>query len=473
MRKFILFSILICISSFSFAKKIQAFLAYSTFNSINEGGYIESYLAISANSINYIKTNSGKYQGSVEITLSFKKDSIVKSFKKYNLLSPEIADSSAKSNELFFNLIDQQRISLPDGAYTMEIKIVDNNNLKSEIKNSQIIKIDFPKEKVSVSDIELVDSYKPTTNINIYSKNGYDLNPYVFNYFPEDKDKLIFYSEIYNTDKIIGINQFYLLSCYIQSYETNKKMSDFIINKRQATAPVNVVLNELSLKNLTTGNYNLVVEVRDKNNELVSSNKVFFQRNNPAKQVNYQDISALGIQNTFVEKYNNADSLFQCVRYLRPISTMMEKNFYEANFSKKEHDLRLMQQYFLTFWESRNSTNPEKAWLDYLQEVMKVNANYSTRTRKGYDTDRGRVYLQYGQPNSIFESPNSVGVGRYEIWHYAKVKTQSNRSFVFVEYDLVSNYFELIHSDVIGELSSPQGADILKNQENSSPGFQR
>jgi GWxTD domain-containing protein len=42
--------------------------------------------------------------------------------------------------------------------------------------------------------------------------------------------------------------------------------------------------------------------------------------------------------------------------------------------------------------------------MKYLEQVKKVNASYGNNLNMGYDTERGRVYLQYGPPNAIADS---------------------------------------------------------------------
>jgi GWxTD domain-containing protein len=128
----------------------------------------------------------------------------------------------------------------------------------------------------------------------------------------------------------------------------------------------------------------------------------------------------------------------------------MEKSYIDNNI--KTADLSLLQRYFLNFWLQRSESAPESAWIEYYKQVIKVNANFGTRIRKGYETDRGRVYLMYGEPNTITEVPHEPAAYPYEIWHYYKVMNQSNRKFIFCNFDLVTNDYELIHSDAIGEI---------------------
>jgi len=140
----------------------------------------------------------------------------------------------------------------------------------------------------------------------------------------------------------------------------------------------------------------------------------------------------------------------------------MEILFIDQNL--KTADLKLLQQFFLSFWEQRNPTYPSSAWLAYKLEVQKVQNSFGTKFRKGYDTDRGRVYLEYGPPNvrsTAYTEPNTYP---YEIWHYYTLKSQRNKKFVFYTEDLVTNDFSLLHSDATGEVSYPQWQVFLRNK---------
>jgi GWxTD domain-containing protein len=428
------------------AKKLQAFMSYSTFNSPTDGPYIETYLTILGNSAVFVKNANNKYQGTIEITLIFSQDNVVKQFKKVNLLSPEVEDTNAVD----FSFIDQQRFTLPNGEYQVDIQIKDLNDAAEPFKANETIEINYLKDNISVSGIELVESYTKTETPSVLTKSGYDIVPYNLTFYPEGINKITFYSEIYNTDRVLGTDEKYLLSAYIEVYETGQMYGELMKIKKETSKPVNVLLGEFDITNLPTGNYNLTIEVRDKTNKLVAFNKLFFERNHPSMQVEMADLSSISIENTFVNRYNNADTLGDYVKSLYPISSESERQF--ARNLLKRHEIKSMQQYFYNFWITRNSKNPEGAWLLYNIEVAKVNAAYSTKIKRGYESDRGRVYLQYGPPNSMIQSLNEPSAYPYEIWHYYSIGTQKNKKFVFYNPDMVTNDFILIHSDAAGEL---------------------
>jgi GWxTD domain-containing protein len=461
-RIYILFG-LFALISFAYSKNMQAYLSHATFYSPKDGPYIETYLSVVGRTVKFISVADNKYQATVEITTVFKQNDIVKGFKKIDLKSPEIDDTS----KIDFTFLDQQRFQLPNGDYNMEIQIVDMNKpIAVPFKTFESISINFPAGKVSVSGIELVESYKPSVSSNAISKNGYDLVPFTLNFYPETINNLSFYAEVYNTDSLFKSEDKFLVNYYIESSETNKIISDYFRFKKETPKNVIVEFNEFDISKLPSGNYNLVVEVKDKDNKQVAVNTLYFQRSNPSVHFNVQDIATLDVSNTFAGKITDIDTLRDDIKSTYPISTQIEKLFAESNL--KSSDLKTLQQFFLNFWMTRNEQDPEKAWAKYSIEVKKVNHAYSTMIRKGYETDRGRVYLQYGPPNSInsiVSDPNSYP---YEIWHYYTLGNQRNKKFVFYEPDLVTNDYELIQSDAIGEVNNPAWQLELNKRSDST-----
>jgi len=366
--------------------------------------------------------------------------------------------------EVHFNFIDQQRFLVAEGTYDVEIVIDDVNDNAIPFKGYETIEMSFPKDQVSISGIELIDTYKKTDSVNILTKNGYELMPYIIYYYPEKVGKLTFYAEIYNTDKILGADEKFLLSSYIEVNENNNLYQEFIKVKKETARPVVVVMSEFDLSQLPTGDYNLVIEVRDNLNIQKAVRKLYFERDNSKVVAQSQVYEKAVTQHTFVEMFTNKDTLASYIRCLNPISSESERLF--AKNQLNHNDLSSMQKYFLTFWEDRNAENPGKAWADYYLEVQKVNNDFGTEIKKGYETDRGRVYLQYGPPNSISKNYYEPSAYPYEIWHYYSLKTQKNKKFVFYDTDLATNDFVLIHSDAIGEISDYRWQQRIYSRNN-------
>jgi GWxTD domain-containing protein len=440
------------------ARNLWAFLTYATFNS-PEGPYVETYLSIAGNSVKFVQKDNGKFQATVNILMTFKQNNEIKAFKKYELNSSEITDTTQTN----FHFVDQQRIPIANGIYDFEIQLADKNKSATAMPYNQSMTIDFPKDKSSFSSIELIKSYSKSSTPTALTKSGFDLVPYTYTFFPENESKMTFYCELYNMDKVMDANQKFLLSYYLESFESNLKLADYARTKKESPKGVNVLLTEISIDNLASGNYNLVVEVRNQQNELVTSNKLFFQRMNPKAKMTMNDIASTEIANTFAEKINNADSLREFINSTYPIATGFEKSFIRE--SLKKADLPTMQRFLYGMWLQRDANNPEMAWKFYKEQVYKVQVNFGTPVKKGYQTDRGRVYLQYGPPNTRSTQYSEPSNYPYEIWQYYTLNNnQRNRKFVFYSPDMVTSDFILLHSDATGEINNQRWKIDLRNR---------
>lgn len=460
-----LLTLLTLLLSFSAqAQNLQALFSYKTYYSPENGPYVETYLSVNARSVVFAGNASGKLQGAIEVSFVYSDASGVKHSDKYNLLSPEVADTS----NINFSFLDQQRVQLPNGTYKLELTITDKNVPEKPYRISQNFKLEYYNNILAISDVQLIDSYKKTSEPSIISKSGFDLIPYVDNFYPQSMNTLRFYAEIYNTDRVFGESS-YLINYFVESSETKRVIENLRGFSRQSAGKVNVVLAEIPISELPSGNYNLVVEARNRENELLAQNSVFFQRSNAARMTVSDDYRQRDVTNTFASYITNTDTLTDYINSMYPISGQLEMMF--LNNQLKLADLKLMQQFFYDFWVKRNPINPEKAWQDYRAEVIKVNKDFGNQVRKGYATERGRVYLKYGPPNTISRSYNEPSAYPYEVWHYYKLDNQSNRKFVFYNPDLISNDFVLLHSDAQGEPNNTQWQMMLYKRDTPTRSF--
>lgn len=442
MKKLVaLFLLFIVVSGIGFSQKIKANFSYSTFSSPTNETYLETYLNFNGNSLKYVKTND-KWQATVEITYIFKQGDTIIDFKKYNLQSPEYSDSlNARSN--FF---DQQRIPLSVGKYDFEITLKDLNSIENAFSTIQELEIDYKENVIQLSDITLIESFKKTEIKNILTKSGYDLMPYTSDFYPQEFEKLLFYVEVYNTDKVLEKDEAFLINYFIESFESKQIVGNYRSFKRENPKPVNVVMTSFDIQKLPSGNYNLVVELKNKNNQTITLKKVFFQRSNAnANELLVSD----DYINSFVTTMNQND-LEYYIKSIAPISSQIELNFAKNQLSAK--DLELMKQYFYNFWLTRNATNPEDEWKKYKELVKITDQLFATSIKKGYETDRGRIYLKHGKPNTLSEIKNETSSYPYEIWHYYGIEGRSNVKFIFYNPDIISNDYPLLHSTLPGEI---------------------
>lgn len=108
------------------------------------------------------------------------------------------------------------------------------------------------------------------------------------------------------------------------------------------------------------------------------------------------------------------DSIFDAFRYFR---TKREESRYA------ELDLSGKRRFLWAFIKRRDldPSTPESEFFEiFKQRFTHVNDQYGSRggLLPGWKTDRGRIYLRYGEPDEIVYRPFVGGAEPYEIWQY-------------------------------------------------------
>lgn len=427
-------------------KDISPYFSFATFYSPTDGPYVETYLTILGHSVYFAQNPNNKYQAAIELTIVISKDDNVVDFTKINIKSPEVEDTL----NINFSLIDVQRFLLANGNYDIEVIIKDLNSPFKEFVIDESLRVEFKEDQINLSGIQLIEKVEPTKEKNMLTKSGLDLYPLPLNFFPSGINTVRFYSEIYNTEKNLGVDESFLLLTKIEQLETRRVVFELQRAKREKARSVVNFIQEYDISMLPSGNYMLVVEVRDKNNNLVAENSLFFQRSKPSADV--LDFNTLAYQNSFVTSLTSIDSIIPFIKILKPISSPIERTYIDSELYLKE--LTELQQFLYSFWAARDAIDPYQKFVNYNIEVAKVEVAFGTKIKRGYETDRGRVYLQYGPPNSRIVSESEPNSYPYEIWHFYTLNNQRNRRFVFFNRSFATNEWELLHSDAIGEIQN-------------------
>lgn len=455
--------------------QLQAHFGVNAFTTPGNSPYLETYLTFVGNSLTAKVAGRGQLQSSVLVLLTIYKDSTIVKANKYIVNGPLFSDSAYTSP----SFIDLQRYPLPSGNYSVQMEITDKYARNAQpLRFRESVTIQFDDHQLQSSGIGLLESFYKTRTPNILSRNGVDMVPYCVNYFPEKMNELSFYLETYHTDTAFGAKRPFLYYYYIENSQTYQQLSAFGSFKKQETAPVNPLLAKLDIRKLGTGNYNLVVEVKDENNITHLQKKAFFQRLNKNVELDGRDVALEGGNSLddYFGNCNNIDTLKMFVECLWPIADGVDKERTINQSIKKDPDV--MKKFVVDFWQRRaaDTANPVVMWKRYWGRVQEVNAMFRCGKQKGYFSERGRVYLQYGRPDKRTEQPYEPNTYPYEIWQYYRLTDQSNsqfftnRRFVFVNHNIGDNCHVLVHSDVRGEIYNDRWRFEVTRRNNNGMG---
>ncbi len=460
MKNFFLFCLLF--TSFQ-GYCFEAQVSTAVFHNKLVGSYVEIYTWIPSWQLSSKVQKDSTYKSQVEVLLLLKKDSSNVIADKFILNSRSMKNAGDNA----FCLIDLKRYNLLPGKYKLQIHFNDVNTSNEEANFfGEDIIILADSSAVFFSDIELIDTFYTNTSVSAYTKNNIELKPKVIEFYGNENNSLCFYTELYNINKlIVGEDKFLLRTSIIN--QSGEEVPGFTTAKKMNPAEVVPLLQTINISKLLTGNYFLKVVAVERNNIEIAKQTIFFQRLN----VNIKDTLT-------INTYNNASNFGKgfldtaSITYLQfsvasitPISTYKEISYIEI--LAKSKDSLLIKEYLSRFWRGVDPLSPEFAWKKYEEQVLWVEREYSSPIEHGFNTARGRVYLQYGVPNEKSRNNNSGGYN-YEIWQYYKLPDgQSKIIFVFYNPTLTNNGMELLHSNARGELQNFNWKEKIGGASNS------
>jgi GWxTD domain-containing protein len=98
--------------------------------------------------------------------------------------------------------------------------------------------------------------------------------------------------------------------------------------------------------------------------------------------------------------------------------------------SAATHDERIAR--FQAFWDKRDptpGTRRNERMEEYYFRVSSANERYGRLNFRGWDTDRGEVFIRFGEPDFVETHTFNYAADPYEVWYYNRI----GRRFIFVD----------------------------------------
>ncbi|MFN5418483.1 MAG: GWxTD domain-containing protein [Flavobacteriia bacterium] len=441
---------------------LKAFLDHKTFYSPSIGNYVEVHLQFVAYSINFKaidSLNKSNLQGELAIQYLFKQNNELIKSDAYRLQSPIMRDS------IIEDFYDVKRIPLKPGTYQLELNISDLNGKGDAITALQEIVVEDLSNAIQISSLETAETIFESQSESDFSKSGYEIIPRISNYYAAQANNIPVYLELYapklanNEKTILGLKQ------TIKDQKTLSEIESFTRFSKVEYSEIQPIIRLIDITKLYTGEYFLEYSLLDKENKEVAKKTYYFERFNDKE---YESISTENIVlDPNFQKSITDDSLDYYISSLIPISKPAEIKNIISLLKTKDKDL--YRKYIQSYWtNTTNGANVYEKWVNYKTQVMMVERLYATNFSSGHETDRGRVFLQYGPPSSVTTRETSPSEYPYEIWRYDKIMNMSNKRFVFYNPNLVNNTYSLLHSDMRGELQNYRWQQQLSKRNSSN-----
>lgn len=419
---------------------------FAQFQYDSTNNYLEIYYAFYPADFKTIKEDGQtviKAKMTIQIQNSTTDELVVN--KDWKLTQPMKDTADYKNGKSLLGVVG---FNLKTGSYSIDISIEDilNQNARKEFTENINI-IPFSRRNFAISDIELATRIiNENANKNsIFYKNTLEVFPNPSIVYSDKSPVLFYYSEIYNLQNISAAKVILERKLYDSKnnlvYENSKEV--------QANKTSIVEVGIVSLKKFPTDTYTFVIKLIDsKSKQSTTSSKKFYFVNpgiavakNSNKNPNYIN-SEFGVM-----ELEECDDLFEKSKFIA------EK--FEIDEYKKLDSIDKKREFLFNFWKKRDEspeTQSNEFKKIYLSRVEISNSKYKFLSTSGFKTDRGRVYILYGEPDEIDRFPNETDTKPYEIWAYNDI--EGGVIFIFGDFSGYGNY-ELIHSTKRGEIQDP------------------
>ncbi len=443
MKKFLLtFSFLSCLTVV-FPQKISFEFDYAQFGYDSLSNYVEFYYSFNQLGLTYVDTDTTDFvQGLLQIEIN---DSVTSNniISKHWIISNEITDSA----NLDRSLIGMVGFVIDKGSYIVNVTGSDANNpLNKKTINEKIFVEPFLSLNSALSDVQLASNIVPNSEntSSIFYKNTFEVTPLPASVGGEMQPVMFYYTELYNLK--------------VGPPGTEMRLDEMIINSRgqlvsskskriNKSVDTRVEVGIVKAYKLPTDTYTLLLNLIDSVASYgVSSSKRFFVYNPSVVQTDtFQTTVSPVLSTTFgAMSEEEIDDLFEKSKYVATVPEMDKYKALSTEDAKRE--------FIYNFWKACDedpSDDRNENYLNYTKRVNESNARFSALGRQGWKTDRGRVFIVYGEPSEIQRYPNETDTKPYEIWRYESI--EGGVEFIFGDITGFNDY-QLLHSTKRGEL---------------------
>jgi GWxTD domain-containing protein len=410
---------------------------YARFQQDSQSGYLELYYGFYPKLVT-LQASGGTFRGGIQLRTLLTNASTGEVLRNEHALLPvSVADTSDRATRN--SIVTQAGVILPFGTYRLRVTASDSLTPARRDSIELMITLDPPSTALAISDLELCSEIKSSTNTSDpFYKNSLEVIPHPPLVFGVTSAPVVFkYAELYN----VRPQQPYTLSTQIVDAAGNVVRE--ASKSRSYTGGNAVEVGTTNVTSIASGRYTYVFRVSDAGGaEVARSEKTFYIYNphiqpTPASAVVVKSAELAGL---------SAEELAEEFRQAQYYATDEEIRTFA-----RLTDAGARREFLAKFWvevEKGRMDRPPMRRTDYLRRISIANERYRSQAREGWRTDRGRVFMLYGEPDAIERFPSSTENKPYEIWHYYQI--ESGVQFVFVDRTGFSE-FVLVHSTKRGE----------------------
>ena len=352
-------------------------------------------------------------------------------------------------------VIDARIYQLSAGFYEILVSARDSLSGNSWSAHDTITIAERPMDILTISDIEIASHLLPIQIRPKFSRGEFSLVPNPGRLFGSNPGYFIYYVEIYPQQTIphFESDSKTPAKSSVSREDYNFTISRSILDGSQDSIRIYddkiksgvlsgfADMDTIDVLYLPTGAYQFNVSVTNQSGNTASNNTRFFIFDKNRPPVNFRP--AINIRDVDAElaEINFLLTLGQR-KLIRKMNPEEKQDFLEQFWRRYDDDLSTPEVPTRTSFRSR---------------VKIANELFNTSRSPGHKTDRGRIFILYGEPTTKEHFPLEMGAKPYEIWTYDQL--EGGVFFAFVDRSGLGES-ALMHSTKRGESYNPRWMEL-------------
>ena len=361
-------------------------------------------------------------------------------------------------------VLEQIVAGVDAGSYRAKVLLSDLNSSRYGEAVKPFVARPFTAPELAVSDLQFSMLVQRAEENNRFTKNGLLVLPNPLRIFekwaelPEDGSykprNMFLYFEIYNlSPDSTGNEAAYDIYTAVTSHDNGMTIPLPAKKDRRISGSDGLDVIALDYMSFPEGVYTHEVKVRDLRTGLEASSSGVFEIVQPPPPPPPATVLT-------------EEQAKRGRRQLAILASRRERDLYD------NLDLEGKTEFLIAFWRMRDPTpdTPENESMMVFNERF----SYADFQLGGAESDRGSIFIRYGQPEEIVRYDSDNITKAHQIWYYtegipgdpSRTSEGGRHFFVFGDRRGIGRY-ELLHSSARGELYNPQWLQELQPMDRS------
>ena len=404
--------------------------------------YVDVHIRVEGRTCLFVERGT-RIRGGVLVTMMLMDGENVAAIEKYKL-------NSGLQREVI-DMLDKRRFFIDPKTYDLVIKIVDINQADNvfEYKSKLVVHSNLQMSNALVlSKVEpSQESSNPMVRNNLYMET----QPYMV--IPDGQNSLSLYQEVYLNEFIPS-----LLIHKLEFIPHDKELETLTkYEKIKSDVDVYPLLTTFDISQISSGTYTLKTSIIDiTKQELAFDQLDIIVQNTWGDLVNTDEII---LANSFVGDLDSSEVTYSLMAIV-PVTNYKMMSTIDEVIRKGSESMQ--RSYLYKHWHDEYPGLEKEAYDKYMEIVAVVDKDYNSSVGRGFQTDRGYIYLKYGKPSKFINIIDEPNTPPYEIWYYNYLEETNQTNVRFIFYDpLQVNNYQLLHSTCYGERENPAWETVL------------